>query len=131
MSPANPCDPNGRRHAHHNMSTTIAVSEALKDTLESVQTTLNTSRDPEQDNLGLNEVVKRIVRGEVSQSLSISGPEQTLDERVWVSEYLRDELNRIKNEEDFSDYEAVIRNRAGLPRRDVGEEPVDTSSLSF
>lgn len=105
------------------MSTTIAVSEALKKFLEGVA-----SEDEDIDSL--NDTILHVIRAPTKYETDISGYEETLTERVWVTKYTQEEVGRIRDEEGFSDYEGVIRERAGLPPRDTGEEPIDVSPLT-
>lgn len=111
------------------MSTTIALSEALKTGLEALQSELN-SANGETEYVTMNDIVLQLIQGPSSHSIELNGEEDTLTEHISVEEFTREELKRIRNENGFSDYEAVIRERANLPKRDTGgEEPVDVSPL--
>lgn len=111
------------------MSTTIALSEALKTALETLQDELNDNRDEDEEYITMNDLVLSLVQQPNSHSITVSGHEKTLSEHISVEEFTREELKRIRNEEGFTDYEAVIRDRAGLPARETGEEPIEVGSL--
>lgn len=108
------------------MTTTIALSTALKDALEDLQE----SQDEEfEKRISMNDVILHILKSPGDNDINISGYEQTLDEHVKVKKSTRAELKRIKENEGHKDYEAVIRARGGIPKRDSGEEPIDVGSL--
>lgn len=101
--------------------TTVTISEALKNYLVE-------ERD-EQELGSLNETILYILRNPNLGERSLAGYDDTLTEPVKVTQFTLGMLQSIRDSEGYDDYEDVIRGRAGIEERDVGEKPVDIRPL--
>jgi len=105
------------------MSTTLTISEALKGELESVRDELELA--------SLNETVLHLMRNPRVGSRQVEGHDKTLTEPIKVSTFTQKVVQRARDGNvQFRDYEDVLRDRAGVVRRDTGEEPIEVRPLS-
>lgn len=107
---------------YRNTMTTVTLSPALKRELETIRDTVG--------HKSLNETIMAILQNPRDGNRPLSGREDLLTEPVKTTELTRDSLRRIRDNEGFRDYEAVIRAKAGIAERDVGEEPIDLEPLA-
>ncbi|SDG41956.1 helix-turn-helix transcriptional regulator [Halorientalis regularis] len=102
--------------------TTITISEALKSHLWEVKETVEGVDS-------LHEALLYILENPHDETRPVEGYDETLNDPIKVPEETLDEVRVLRDEISVQDYEAAIRKKANIERRDVGEEPVDVSGF--
>jgi len=103
------------------MTTTLTISKALKAELERIRDVRGLR--------SLNATIQQLLRESISGDRPVDGNDETLTEPVKVSGFTRSAVQRVRDNEGHRDYEDVLRDRAGIARRDTGEEPIDIRPL--
>lgn len=104
--------------------TTVTVSDALKTALETI-------RDENEELSSLEQTIQFVIENPAEYVTSIDGYEETLEEPIKVTTATKARVKAIKEMNDYSDYDDVLRSKIGAPKRNTpGEEPVDVRSLS-
>lgn len=104
------------------MVTTLTISEALKQELVRIKT--------DNEFKSLNETIEHLIRNPRASRRPIEGYDDTLTEPVKVTEFTRSAVQRERDRGNYNDYEAVLRNVAGVEPREVGEGPIEVRPLS-
>lgn len=105
------------------MSPNITVSEALKGELKRVK--------ERQELYSLDEAINYLLSNPIPGNKELDGYERKLSEPVRVKDDTKELLRYTRDRGRFTDFEAVIRDRAGITKRDTGtEEPVDVRKLA-
>lgn len=107
-------------------TTTVTLSEALKNHLRDVA---GLNEENGVEGVGtLESALLHILENPYEEEQSVTGYEETLNDPVKVSDETLEDLKTLRDQDlDARDYEEAIREQANIKRRDIGEEPVDTS----
>lgn len=108
-------------------TSTVTVSEALKQHLHEIKED-NYDFDVEGVNT-LHGAMEWLLDEGHDEKIEIEGYEETLDEPVKVPLPLLNRVRELKEKDNYRDYEELLRERANIEQREMGERPIEVTKI--
>lgn len=108
-------------------TSTVTISEALKNHLHKVKG--DKSEFAVKEVTTLHDALEYLLDHTYDETVEVDGYEETLDEPVKVPVDLHKRVKSLKHESNARDYEELIRGRANIENRDMGEQPIEVTKI--